>query len=85
MNPATENAWLDIRAEHERAISKFPPFHSAHEGFAVILEELDELKAEVWKNQKIRDIGAMEREARHVAAMAMRFMIDCCYGKKGEK
>jgi hypothetical protein len=33
------------------ARGKFGSFASAHEGFAVILEERDELKAEVWKNQ----------------------------------
>jgi len=49
---------------------------SAHEGYAVILEELDELKAEVWKQFHDRD--AMKREAIHVAAMAMRFVLDIC-------
>ena len=33
---------IELAAANER----FPPFHSAHEGWAVILEEVDELKAE---------------------------------------
>ena len=41
----------DVRAlvdkELAAANERFPPFHSAHEGWAVILEEVDELKAEV--------------------------------------
>lgn len=50
---------------------------SAHEGYAVILEELDELKAEVWKGgSEPRDRAAMRKEAIHVAAMALRFVRD---------
>lgn len=60
------------------AIVRFQKFHSAHEGYAVILEELDELKAEVWKNGKVRDREKLRAEARQVAAMALRFMIDVC-------
>ena len=51
-------------------------FHSAHEGFAVILEELDELKEEVWKKARNRDPDAMIKEAKQVGAMAMRFLVD---------
>lgn len=59
-------------------MEKFPAFNSAHEGYSVILEELDELKAHVWANQKARDWDAMQKEAIQVAAMAMRFAIDVC-------
>ena len=38
-----------IIREFARATSMNGAFHSAHEGYAVILEELDELKEEVWK------------------------------------
>lgn len=31
------------------AINKFPPFYSPHEGLAIIEEEFEELKAEVFK------------------------------------
>jgi hypothetical protein len=51
-------------------------FHSAHEGLAVIHEEFDELKAEVWKKARERDPDALIKEAKQVGAMAMRFLVD---------
>ncbi len=71
-------AIVDVGREYNRAASKFGAFASAHEGYAVILEELDELKAEVWKNRKTRDVAKMRAEACQVAAMALRFMVDVC-------
>lgn len=65
-----------VVAEITRARTKFPPFHSAHEGYAVLLEEVRELEAEVFKNEKIRDPQRLQDEARQVAAMAIRFMVD---------
>ncbi len=60
----------------EEARAMFPAFHSAHEGFAALLEEVDELKAEVWMNPRSRDYGAMLTECLHVAAMAQRLAED---------
>lgn len=68
---------VEVVAELERAVRNFPPFNSAHEGFAVLLEELDELKAEVWKSPTKRNPTAMRQEAVQVAAMALRFIVDC--------
>jgi len=63
----------EITAELRRAIKKFPrPFASDHEGYAVILEELDEM----WDDIKAADPVAAHREAVQVAAMAIRFIID---------
>lgn len=72
-----ENVFDEIAAELERA-AKHGEFHSAHEGYAVILEELDELKEHVWIKQSKRDIAKMREEAIQVAAMAIKFihMID---------
>jgi hypothetical protein len=63
----------------------FGTFNSAHEGFAVLLEEVDELKAHVWMKQKNRDLPAMRKEAMQVAAMAMRFALEVCDEQRGRK
>lgn len=64
----------DILAELARAESRFPPFNSGHEGYAVILEELDEL----WNEIRLKS-GTKEgrrTEAIQVAAMSIRFLKD---------
>lgn len=67
------------------AMAKFEPFQSPHEGYAIILEELDELKAHVWTNQSRRDIEKMTKEAIQVAAMAVRFIHDVCGETNGRR
>lgn len=46
--------------------------NSFHEGYAVLLEEVDEFKEEVWKKQSKRDPAKMLAELVQVAAMAQR-------------
>lgn len=65
-----------VGAEVARAESKFAPFNSAHEGYVVILEELDELWDEVKLNGQLRDRARMRQEAVQVAAMAVRFLLN---------
>jgi len=65
-----------IACEYIHAVETEGTIKSAHEGYAVILEELDELKAVVWQKPKDRDIEQMRKEAKQVAAMALRFMVD---------
>jgi len=72
-----------VKDEVTRAKSMWPPFHSAHEGFAVLNEEFDELKRHVWTNQKKRDLSAMQKEAIQVAAMAVRFASEVCSEERG--
>lgn len=67
-----------VQREVARAKSKFLPFNSAHEGFAVLWEEVDELWDEVRKNQRVRDKALMRTEAIQVAAMAVRFVMEVC-------
>lgn len=69
-------AIMAIRIEHNSAVSKFPPFLSPHEGYAVLLEEMDELWDEIKKQYGDRTREQMRKEATQIAAMALRFMID---------
>ena len=74
----------DILAEVFRAKRKYPrSFNSAHEGYAVVLEEMDELKAHVWAKQSERDLVEMRKEAIQAAAMLLRFAAECCGPVKG--
>lgn len=70
-----ELACGEVAQEVQVAFGKFPPFNSPHEGWAVIKEELDEL----WEHVKANDGRSSEAryEAIQVAAMAVRYVIDC--------
>ncbi len=72
-----DKTFLSLVEEELRAArAKHPPIHSAHEGFAIILEEVDELKAEVWKNGAARDPQRMRAELIQIAAMCARMADD---------
>lgn len=62
--------------ELSQAILMFPPMRSAHEGYAIILEELDELWEEIRNNKADGSNERQRKEAIQVAAMAMRFVLD---------
>ena len=75
---------LDVKNELKHATEKFGKFHNAHEGYAVLLEEVDELWENVKLNQGIRDrLEKIYKEAIQVAAMAIRIIHDCCSDEKG--
>lgn len=65
-------ALSEIGAEFLRARGKFNPMRGPHEGYAVILEELDEL----WDAVKRNDNAHARKEAKQVAAMALAFMLE---------
>jgi NTP pyrophosphatase (non-canonical NTP hydrolase) len=75
----------DVYAEVARATDNWPAFNSAHEGYAVLAEEVDELWDHVKTNQKRRDLAAMRKEAIQVAAMAVRFALEVCSEEAGRK
>lgn len=77
-SPKQIAALNQVLDELKRACESFPPFASAHEGFAILKEEVDELWDEVKKNPKTRDPQKLLVEAKQVATMAMRFMLDVC-------
>ena len=83
--PSLSNVLDEIGNEVVSAEAKWPPMNSAHEAYAVLLEEVDELKEHVWTNQKRRDMQAMRREAVQTAAMAVRFIRDVCDKHRGLK
>lgn len=67
----------DVLKEVKRAKSIFKDnFVNQHEGYAVILEELDELWQEVKKNQRDYDLAAQRKEAIQCAAMCIRFIAE---------
>jgi hypothetical protein len=71
----TETAIDEVTEELRRAVENYGPFASPHEGYAILLEELDELWEEIRKKAPVSVL--LRAEARQVAAMAIRFMIDC--------
>lgn len=78
-----EHVLLAVRDELYTAQTNWPVFPSAHHGFAVLAEEVDELWDHVKMNQKRRDLAAMRKEAIQVAAMALRFAIEVCDEQRG--
>jgi hypothetical protein len=69
----------EVHAELRRARELHPnPQNSAHEGYAVIWEEVEELWADVKKKRSPERTAAMREEAIQVAAMAVRFIEDVC-------
>ncbi len=67
----------DIYAELKSATEKFGAFNSAHEGYAIIKEEVDEL----WDAIKDKNLGFADqrKECIQVAAMAVRFIWDVAH------
>jgi|SRR3990167_4828392 len=64
---------VDVVNEYGKARAKYQPFHSAHEGYAVLLEEVDELWEWVRARSSNRSHEAMWQECIQIAAMAMAF------------
>ena len=65
----------DVLKELQGAMKVNPLFTSPHHGYAIILEELDELWDEVKKKRSECDMKNMRAEAVQVAAMAMKFIM----------
>lgn len=69
-------ALILVEEEMNCATQEFGKFASSHEGYAIIKEELDEL----WDAIKDKQAGVFQQatEARQIAAMAVRFLVDLC-------
>lgn len=66
-----------VEQELVRARVKHTALNSLHEGFAVILEELEEFKAEVFKKREQRCAVNVLKELVQTAAMCHRLAEDC--------
>lgn len=67
-----------VLAEYERASMTHGPMRSPHEGYAVLLEEVDELWDEIKRKPSEQTAKRLREEAVQVAAMALRFLVDIC-------
>ncbi len=76
---ATDKDLLDLLQpviqELRRAEAKFAPFHSAHEGWAVLYEEVDELWDAVKMQYSPERDEQLMKEAIQVTAMGLRFLL----------
>lgn len=63
-----------VETEARAATELWQPFNSVHEGYAVLLEEVDEL----WEAIKMRprNMNNVKGEVIQVGAMAIRFLAD---------
>lgn len=66
-----------VATEILRARSLHKPINSTHEGYSVLLEEVEEFWEEVRKKRKDRDRSKMLDELVQVGAMAQRIAEDC--------
>jgi hypothetical protein len=71
-NEETQPVLIAILEELRNAERRFPDFNSPHEGYAIILEELDE----AWHEIKHGTPERAREEMIQVAAMAIRFLKD---------
>jgi hypothetical protein len=79
---AEERFTNDVLREVYLARQKHPPINSPHEGYAVILEELEEFWDEVKRRDRLPDnFAAMGVELRQIAAMALRTYVDTVDGR----
>lgn len=80
INKARLLLWAEhIFHEARRASEKHSPFHSHHEAYAVILEEVEEYWREVQKGGSVpRDPAALQLELTQAAAMCLRALYDLC-------
>lgn len=62
--------------ELANAREKFGPVASAHEGYAVIAEEFDELWEIVKQKQVQRDYADLRKETIQLGAMVLAFLVE---------
>lgn len=72
-NGKMKNSFSELlKNELVKARIKNPPINSVHEGYSIILEEVDEFWDWVKMKKKLRDPNEMLTELVQIAAMAQR-------------
>ena len=74
-----------VQEEYARAVLLNKKFNSPHEGLAVIEDQFEDLKKEVFKPYLTRERDKMQSQAVQVAAMAIRFIVDCTMQKRDNR
>jgi NTP pyrophosphatase (non-canonical NTP hydrolase) len=73
---------IDACKELAKARRKSPTMRSAHERFAILKEEVDELWDEIKGADDSEQMARMRPEAVQVAAMVLQFIEDVCDAKR---
>ena len=73
----SELVLMAVRRELESAMAQHKSLNSLHEGYSVLLEEVDEVWDEVKAKRELRRGKHIAKELVQVAAMAVRMIIDC--------
>lgn len=82
--PNIDTLLQELAREYHQASNSHAPFNSAHEGYAVLQEEVEELWDLVKTNPRKFEGGQealrdrMREEAVQVGAMSLRFINDLC-------
>lgn len=63
-----------INLELDKCDNEHKPFSSSHEGYGVLLEEVDELWDEIKLSKKYNANKRMVNEAIQIASMAIKFI-----------
>jgi hypothetical protein len=73
------SVFTELHKALDKAINKHPPYPSLHHAISVIDEEFTELKTEAYRQEV--DGDALRKEALHVAATAIRLLLDLDPGR----
>ena len=63
--------------EFKEASLEFPPIRSVYEGHKLVMQAYAQFDAEVFREPCFAHPEAMCKEAKQLAALAIRFMVEC--------
>ncbi len=67
-----------IESEYIRASGLYPDFHSNHEAYAVIKEEVDELWDAIKKEKNVKGNDQIRHELIQIGAMVVKYLDNLC-------